>query len=302
VNGVVATVGTFDGVHRGHWAVLEEIARRASARGGTSLLVTFDPHPLEVVNPRAAPLLLTTPDEKRLILAQSPLDRVAFVPFSHELAEFTPERFVREVLEERFHVAELVIGYDHGFGRARAGDVAFLRRLGERDGFVVDVVPAVMIDGRPVSSSLIRRAVAGGDLDSAAHALGRPYAVTGSVVRGAGRGRAIGVPTVNLAPPPRKLLPPDGVYAARVAWRGGMHGAMLNLGARPTFGDQARTLEAHLFDFTGDLYGETVTVEFVRRLRDVARFASAEGLRRQLETDRREALAALTARGSAVNL
>jgi riboflavin kinase/FMN adenylyltransferase len=302
VNGVVATVGTFDGVHRGHWAVLEEIARRASARGGTSLLVTFDPHPLEVVNPQAAPLLLTTPDEKRLILAQSPLDRVAFVPFSHELAEFTPERFVREVLEERFHVAELVIGYDHGFGRARAGDVAFLRRLGERDGFAVDVVPAVMIDGRPVSSSLIRRAVAGGDLDSAAHALGRPYAVTGSVVRGAGRGRAIGVPTVNLAPPPRKLLPPDGVFAARVAWRGGVHGAMLNLGARPTFGDQARTLEAHLFDFAGDLYGETVTVEFVRWLRDVVRFASAEELRLQLEADRREALAALTARGSAVNL
>lgn len=302
MNGVVATVGTFDGVHRGHWAVLEEIARRASARGGTSLLVTFDPHPLEVVNPRAAPLLLTTPDEKRLILAQSPLDRVAFVPFSHELAEFTPERFVREVLEERFHVAELVIGYDHGFGRARAGDVAFLRRLGERDGFAVDVVPAVIVDGRPVSSSLIRRAVAGGDLDSAAHALGRPYAVTGSVVRGAGRGWAIGVPTVNLAPPPRKLLPPDGVYAARVAWRGGVHGAMLNLGARPTFGDQARTLEAHLFDFVGDLYGETVTVEFVRWLRDVVRFASAEALRRQLEADRREALAALTARGSAVNL
>ena len=302
MNGVVATVGTFDGVHRGHWAVLEEIARRASARGGTSLLVTFDPHPLEVVNPRAAPLLLTTPDEKRLILAQSPLDRVAFVPFSHELAEFTPERFVREVLEERFHVAELVIGYDHGFGRARAGDVAFLRRLGERDGFAVDVVPAVMSDGRPVSSSLIRRAVAGGDLTSAAHALGRPYAVTGSVVRGAGRGWAIGVPTVNLAPPPRKLLPPDGVYAARVAWRGGVHGAMLNLGARPTFGDQARTLEAHLFDFAGDLYGETVTVEFVRWLRDVVRFASAEELRLQLEADRREALAALTARGSAVNL
>jgi riboflavin kinase/FMN adenylyltransferase len=302
VNGVVATVGTFDGVHRGHWAVLEEIARRAAARGGTSLLVTFDPHPLEVVNPQAAPLLLTTPDEKRLILAQSPLDRVAFVPFSHELAEFTPERFVRELLEERFHVAELVIGYDHGFGRARAGDVAFLRRLGERDGFAVDVVPAVMIDGRPVSSSLIRRAVAGGDLDSAAHALGRPYAVTGSVVHGAGRGRAIGVPTVNLAPPPRKLLPPDGVYAARVEWRGGVHGAMLNLGARPTFGDQARTLEAHLFDFAGDLYGETVTVEFVRWLRDVARFGSAEELRRQLVADRGEALAALTARGSAVNL
>jgi riboflavin kinase/FMN adenylyltransferase len=300
---VVATVGTFDGVHRGHWAVLEEIARRATARGGTSLLVTFDPHPLEVVNPQAAPLLLTTPEEKRLILAQSPVDRVAFVPFTHALAEFPPERFVREVLEAEFHVAELVIGYDHGFGRGRSGDVAFLRGLGERDGFAVDVVPAVLIDGRAVSSSLIRREVAGGDLVSAARALGRPYGVTGTVVQGAGRGRTLGVPTLNLAPPhPRKLLPPDGVYAARVAWRGGVHGAMVNLGPRPTFGDRARALEAHLFEFTGEVYGETVTVEFVRRLRDVMRFDTAAALGRQLEADRREAIAALTAWQSGVNL
>lgn len=300
---VVATVGTFDGVHRGHWAVLAEIARRAAARGGTSLLVTFDPHPLEVVNPQAAPLLLTTPEEKRLILAQSPVDRVAFVRFTHALAEFTPERFVREVLEGEYGVAELVIGHDHGFGRGRSGDVAFLRALGATDGFAVDVVPAVVMDGRPVSSTLIRRAVAGGDMVSAAQALGRPYGVTGTVVRGAGRGRTIGVPTANLAPPhPRKLLPPDGVYAARVAWRGGVHGAMVNLGARPTFGEQARALEAHLFDFAGELYGETVTVDFVRRLRDVVRFDSAEALRRQLETDRQEAMAALTPSPGAVNL
>jgi riboflavin kinase/FMN adenylyltransferase len=300
---VVATVGTFDGVHRGHWAVLEEIARRAAARGGTSLLVTFDPHPLEVVNPQAAPLLLTTPEEKRLILAQSPVDRVAFVRFTHALAEFPPERFVREVLEGEYGVGELVVGHDHGFGRGRSGDAAFLRALGERDGFAVDVVPAVVIGGRAVSSTLIRRAVAGGDMASAAQALGRPYSVTGAVVRGAGRGRRIGVPTVNLAPPhPRKLLPPDGVYAARVAWRSGVHGAMVNLGPRPTFGENARALEAHLFDFAGEIYGETVTVEFVRRLRDVVRFPSGEALRRQLEADRREAVAALTAPPGAVNL
>jgi riboflavin kinase/FMN adenylyltransferase len=300
---VVATVGTFDGVHRGHWAVLEEIARRATARGATSLLVTFDPHPLEVVNPQAAPLLLTTPEEKRVILAQSPVDRVAFVPFTHALAEFPPERFVREVLEGAFGVAELVIGYDHGFGRGRAGDVAFLRSLGEQDGFAVDVVPAVLIDGRAVSSSLIRREVAGGDLASAARALGRPYGVTGTVVEGAGRGRTLGVPTINLTPPhPRKLLPPDGVYAARVAWQGGVHGAMVNLGPRPTFGEHVRALEAHLFEFAGEVYGETVTVEFVRRLRDVMRFGSAGALGRQLEADRRDAMAALTAWQGAVNL
>jgi riboflavin kinase/FMN adenylyltransferase len=228
---------------------------------------------------------------------------VAFVRFTHALAEYPPERFVREVLEGEYGVGELVIGHDHGFGRGRAGDAAFLRALGERDGFSVDVVPAVLLDGRPVSSTLIRRAVAGGDMGSAAQALGRPYSVTGAVVRGAGRGRTIGVPTINLAPPhPRKLLPPDGVYAARVAWRGGAHGAMVNLGARPTFGEHARALEAHLFDFVGEVYGETVTVEFVRRLRDVVRFPSAEALRRQLEADRRVAVAALTAPPGAVNL
>lgn len=303
MSGVVATVGTFDGVHRGHLAVLEEIARRAAARGGTSLLVTFDPHPLEVVNPQAAPLLLTTPEEKRLILAQTALDRVAFVPFTHALAETPPERFVREVLEDRYHVVELVVGHDHGFGRGRAGDEEFLRRLGEQDGFTVDVVAAVTMDGKPVSSSLVRRAVAGGDLGHAARALGRPYSLTGRVVPGAGRGRTLGAPTVNLEPPhARKLLPPDGVYAARVAWQGGVHGAMLNLGPRPTFGEHARSLESHLFDFDGDVYGEVVTVEFIRRLRDVTAFATADALRRQLEADRAEALAALTDWGRAANL
>lgn len=303
MSGDVLTVGTFDGVHLGHQAVLEEIARRASASGGRSVLVTFEPHPLEIVNPQAAPPLLTTADEKRVVLAESPVDHVVFLPFTAALAVLPPERFVREELERRFALAELVIGYDHGFGRGRAGGVELLRRIGREDGFAVDVVPAVVRDGRPVSSTQIRRAVAGGDLDTARACLGRWYSVTGEVVRGAGRGRGLGVPTLNLAPPhPRKLLPPDGVYAARVAWRGERRGAMLNLGPRPTFGEAGRTLEAHLFDFEGELVGETVTVEFVRRLRDVMRFASAEALTSQLDRDRRDALRALTELGGSVNL
>jgi riboflavin kinase/FMN adenylyltransferase len=290
----VVTVGTFDGVHRGHVAVLEEIARRAQERGLSSVLVTFDPHPLEVVNPAAAPLLLTLPDEKRMVLAQTPIDRVAFVPFTEALRRLAPEAFVREVLEARFHLAELVIGYDHGFGRGRTGDVELLRRIGAEDGFAVDVVPAVLLDGRPISSTAIRRAVAGGDLAWAERALGRPYAVTGRVGKGAGRGRELGIPTVNVAPPsPRKLLPPDGVYACTVLWAGGQRGAMVNLGARPTFGESARVLEAHLFDFEGDLYGQTLTVEFVQRLRDTVRFGSPRELREQLARDREAAQAAL---------
>ncbi len=299
----VVTIGTFDGVHRGHWAVLEEIARRAAASGGRSVLVTFEPHPLEVVNPEAAPRLLTLPDEKRAVLAQSAVDHVAFLPFTHALSLYTPVQFVRDVLERRFELGELVIGYDHGFGRGRAGDVELLRKLGRQDGFAVDVVAAVMMDGHPVSSTLIRRAVAGGDLETARRGLGRWYSATGPVVPGAGRGRGLGVPTVNLAPLPlKKALPPDGVYAARVSFEGERRGAMLNLGPRPTFGEAARTLEAHLFDFAGDLTGRTVTVEFLRRLRDTLKFGSAEELKRQLARDREDALRALTELGDAATL
>ena len=303
MSGDILTVGTFDGVHLGHQAVLREIADRAAASGGRSVLVTFEPHPLEVVNPPAAPQLLTTAEEKRAVLAGTPVDHVAFLPFTAALAELPPERFVREELERRFGLAELVIGYDHGFGRGRAGGVELLRRIGREDGFAVDVVPAVELDGRPVSSTAIRRAVAGGDLAAARRGLGRWYAVTGPVVEGAGRGRGLGVRTVNLAPPPpRKLLPPEGVYAARVAWRAERRGAMLNLGPRPTFGEAERKLEAHLFDFDGDLVGETITVEFVRRLRDVMRFATPDALKAQLQRDRQDAQRALTESEGAVNL
>jgi len=290
----VVTVGTFDGVHLGHRAVLEEIARRARLSSHASVLVTFDPHPLEVINPSAAPPLLTLPDEKRVLL-EPLVDRVAFVPFTAEMRNLSPEQFVRDVLEAQFHVAELVIGHDHGFGRGRTGDVEFLRRIGAQDGFAVDVVPPVLLeDGRAVSSTMIRRAIAGGDLATASRALGRHHSTTGVVERGAGRGRQIGVPTINVAPPgPRKLLPPDGVYACAVSWAGRRHGAMANLGPRPTFGIGTRGLEAHLFGFSGELDGRTVSVEFIQRLRDVIKFSGLDTLRAQLEKDREAALEAL---------
>lgn len=284
--GAVVTVGSFDGVHRGHQALLAEIVRRARERRLTSVLVTFEPHPLEVVNPAAAPRLLTLDDEKREILAQTGVDRLEVLPFTPALAELGPGEFVRDVLGARYAMRELVIGYDHGFGRGRSGDVEVVRRLAAAQGFVVHVMDAVTDGGGPISSTRIREAVAGGDLAAAARWLGRPYGVIGRVEPGAGRGRAIGVPTINLAAPdPKKLLPPDGVYAVRVYWRGAGHGGMMNQGPRPTFGVAARGLEIHLFDFAGDLYGETVKVEWVRRLRDVRTFASREALVEQLGRD-----------------
>ena len=291
--GAVVTVGTFDGLHRGHQRVLAEVVGRARAGGLTSVLVLCEPHPLEVVNPAAAPKLLTLPDEKRELLAGAGLDRVVVLPFTREVAQQSPEEFIRGLRAEHA-LEQLVLGYDHAFGRGRAGDEALVRRLGAADGFAVAVVDAVKEDGQPISSTLIRAAVAQGDLTAAARWLGRPYGLLGRVVPGAGRGRTIGVPTINLAPPDaRKLLPPDGVYAVWVWWRGTRYGGMMNQGARPTFAEPGRTLEVHLFDFAGDLYGETVRVEWVERLRDVQAFPSRDALVAQLERDRQAARASL---------
>jgi riboflavin kinase/FMN adenylyltransferase len=295
--GSTVTVGSFDGVHLGHQAVLREIAARAGAAGRASVLVTFEPHPLEVVNPQAAPPLLTTGPERREMLAQTPLDYALFLRFDRQLAGYSPEEFVTRVLLDRCGTRELVIGHDHGFGRGRSGDVETLRRLGAVYGFEVDVVGAVDFGDQHVSSSRIRRAVAGGDLATAARMLGRPYQVSGLVGHGERRGRLLGVPTINLTGvPPQKLLPPDGVYAVRVEWRGGRAGGMMNQGPRPTVQDSRRSLEAHLFDFDGDLYGEWVRVEWIERLRDVERFASLEALQQQLQRDRARALAVLASR------
>ncbi|HUL49053.1 MAG TPA: bifunctional riboflavin kinase/FAD synthetase [Gemmatimonadales bacterium] len=280
------TVGSFDGVHCGHQSVLAELIRQAKARRLESLVITFDRHPLEVVNPQAAPRLLTLAGEKRALLLEYGVDRVELLPFTAELSRLAPEEFTRDVLRARFGMQYLVLGYDHGFGRGRTGDVELLRRLGTSEGFSVDEVDAVRDGSEPISSSRVRTALAHGDLAAAARWLGRPYSLMGTVERGAGRGRTIGVPTLNLASPdPRKLLPPDGVYAVRVNWRGTRYGGMMNQGPRPTFGVAERALEVHLFDFDGDLYGETVTVEWIRRLRDVQTFPSRDALVAQLGRD-----------------
>lgn len=295
VAGTVVTVGTFDGVHAGHRLVLERLAERATATGLRGVLVTFEPHPLEIVNPAAAPHLLTVGDEKLEVLAESQLDYLAVLPFTPALAQYDAPTFVDAVLRDRFGMRELLIGYDHGFGRGRSGDASVLQEMGAARGFRVEVVPAVIgPDQRPVSSTSIRRAIAGGDLDRAAGALGRPYGISGIVSEGVGRGRTLGFRTINLSfPPPRKLLPPDGVYAVRVCTPLGTFGGMMNLGGRPTFGDSVRSLEAHLFDATGDLYGRRVRVDMIRRLRETRKFDSAGALVEQLGHDEAAARAAL---------
>jgi len=285
--GAVVTVGTFDGVHRGHHDVLARLAALAEATQRPSVVVTFEPHPLEVVRPSHAPPLLTLHDEKLEMFVQCGVSYVAVIPFTPTLASYEAEQFVDAVLIERFRVAELLVGHDHGFGRGRLGDIDVLKALGAARGFRVTVLPPVhAANGQAISSTAIRSSIQQGDLPTASAGLGRPYSVAGTVVRGDQRGRLIGYPTLNLQPPPeRKLLPPDGVYAVRVQTPQGPFGGMLNLGPRPTFGDASRRIETHVFDATYDWYGAPIRLDLIARIRDTKAFSGIDALRAQLALD-----------------
>ena len=282
----MATVGTFDGVHLGHWTVLQEIRARAESAGRRSILVTFDPHPLRIVRPEHAPLLLTTPLEKKEILAESGLDYAVFLSFTEALSRYEPRRFVEEILVGRLGVEELVIGYDHGFGRDREGDSDTLERMGAELGFTVDVVSPVHADGGAVSSSRIRSLLREGSMGPARACLGRPYSIRGVVVRGDGRGKGLGFPTANLRISERdKLIPPPGIYAVRGVLRRGTYTGALHLGPRPTFTGSPPTIELHLLDFDDDIYGDDVRVDFIEHLREIEPFTTVTALVEQIRRD-----------------
>ena len=283
---VIVTVGTFDGVHLGHWRVLEEIGDRAAAVGGRSVLVTFDPHPLRIVRPAAAPPLLTTPDEKKTVLAESRLDFVVFVAFTPELREYSPRRFVTELLLARLGMSELVIGYDHGFGKGRSGDVDTLRVIAAEHGFALDVVDAVHADDAAISSTAIRRALLEGRLADANRGMGRPYPLTGIVVRGDGRGRELGFPTANVRISREdKLVPAAGIYACHASVAGVRRMGALHIGPRPSFPGADPTIEVFLLDFDGEVYGHEIRLELVERLRPVAAFDTTRSLKEQIRAD-----------------
>ena len=295
----VLTTGTFDGVHLGHAAVLRYVVERARALGGTPTLVTFDPHPREVLGLGAVDLLTTVADRARLA-GDLGIERVVVVPFTRDLSMLSPEAWVGDLLESAIGLREIVIGYDHRFGHARAGSVDTLRALSVSLGFGVDVVPEFVVGGGErglsVSSSEIRDSLRVGDAAGTAARLGRAYALPGTVVRGAQRGRTIGFPTANLAPVSNRLLvPADGVYATRVAIDGAWHDAMTNVGTRPTVEQGGgRTIESHLLAFDGDLYGQAIRVAFHDRLRDERRFSGLDALTAQLREDAGQARQALS--------
>ena len=274
-------VGNFDGVHRGHRALVAEAVRLAAARAVPAVVLTFDPHPSRVVAPASAPAALMTLDQKAEALARLGVDALAVLPFTPSIAAEEPAAFASEVLRGALDAAVVVIGDNFRFGRGRAGDAATLRTLG----FAVVEVSPVLHDGSRVSSSRIRAALAAGDVALAAALLGRAHAIEGRVVRGEGRGRTLGIPTANLEPW-NETLPAPGVYAAW-AWPAGGPGlaSVVNIGRRPTFGGRDISVEAHLLDYAGDLYGQALGLSFVTRIRGEEKFPGPEALVARIRKD-----------------
>jgi riboflavin kinase/FMN adenylyltransferase len=281
-------LGVFDGVHLGHRAILGTAVARAREVGIPAVACTFDPHPMEILQPGRAPLPITTLDERLALIEACALDATVVLPFTRELAAMEPEAFVKDVLLARLTAREIVVGFNHRFGRGARGDVGLLQSLGERLGFRTHVAPPLMVEGVAVSSTEIRAALQRGDLGAATRLLGRPYTVTGPVSHGAGRGRTLGFPTANVAPT-RPVLVAPGVYACTAELPSGKERAVVNVGVRPTFGEAALAVEAYLLDFTADIYGQTMTLAFVSRIREERRFPSVEALASQIRADAEEA-------------
>ena len=281
-------LGIFDGVHLGHRAILGRAVSRARTADMRSVACTFDPHPMEILQPGRAPLPITTLDERLALIEGCGLDAAVVLPFTRELAAMEPEAFVKEMVVARLGARDVVVGFNHRFGRGARGDAAMLQSLGARLGFRTHVVEPLTVDGMAVSSTEIRSALQRGDLPVAGRLLGRAYTLPGTIAHGAGRGRTLGFPTANLVPT-RPVLVAPGVYACTAELVGRKERAVVNVGVRPTFGETTLAVEAYLLDFAGDIYGQTMTLTFVSRIREERRFPSVEALRGQIEADAEEA-------------
>lgn len=296
---VVLTIGAFDGVHRGHQQLIEQVRQRAQATGCASAIITFDPHPEAVLQPGVPVPYLTTLDERIALLAETGVDLLIILTFTREMAD-TPAVTFMQLICDYLSIQELMVGPDFALGRQREGTLPLLEQVGERLGFRARAVMPLLVDGQMVSSTRIRQALRRGDVREAARLLGRPYTLYGEVVPGARRGRALGFPTANLAHHGEsvalgegQVLPADGVYATYARLDDHRWPSITHVGRRPTFGDSERWVETHILDFDRDIYGEVLRVEFVERLRDEAQFESISALVAQLQRDAAQARAVL---------
>jgi riboflavin kinase / FMN adenylyltransferase len=281
----VLTIGNFDGVHRGHQSLFLKTREWAQKLGGESVVMTFNPHPLQLLAPGEGPFFITSHGRKIELIESCGIDVTIVVPFNHEFASISAVDFVERLLVERIGLKAIIVGEDYRFGFSREGDIGFLQRMGSKHGFEVETVSGVQVEGTVVSSTLIRQLIREGDMREAKRLLGRPYEIEGEVVHGRQRGgRLLGFPTANLRltdqAPPRQ-----GVYAVRVNIDDKLHGAAANVGFNPTFGGTELTVEVHIFDFDQSIYGKSITVYFIDRLRDEKRFSGPEELAHQIKRD-----------------
>jgi riboflavin kinase / FMN adenylyltransferase len=283
----VVAIGNFDGVHLGHRAILKAAIDRARAAGGTAFALTFEPLPLQFLFPERAPALILTPEDKLELLRLSGIDGVIVINFDRAFSLLGPREFVHDYLLGRIGARDVVVGHSVGFGHNRAGNASVMVELGREFGFDTIVVGPVKVGGIEVSSSKVRELIQAGDLRAAARLLGRCHFLRGTVVKGRERGRTIGFPTAN-AQSDTQCIPPDGVYATRVLLADGAFDSITNIGMRPTFGETARTIEAHIFNFDRDLYGQRIALEVVERVRGERKFDSAEALSKQIALDIRK--------------
>jgi riboflavin kinase/FMN adenylyltransferase len=282
--GTVVTIGNFDGVHLGHREIFRRVVARARELQAAATVLTFEPHPLRLLAPQRAPLRINTPVEKVRLIRASCIDLLVVLPFTRKLAALPATAFVDDILVGRLGVRHLVIGYDYAFGRNREGDAAFLAGAARRHGFGLEVLAPIQAGSVVYSSTRIRQTLLQGDVAGVVGVLGRHFTLDGRVVSGAGRGRRLGFPTANLATT-KELLPREGVYAVRVRHGRRMYDGVVNLGHRPTFAGTGSTLEIHLLDFSGDLYGARLRLYFVDRLRDERQFPSAAALQAAIRDD-----------------
>ena len=277
-------LGAFDGIHLGHRAILGTAVALARQGKIRALACTFDRHPMEVLQPDRAPMPITTLEERLELIAGTGIDTTVVIPFTPAVASVEAKAFVQDVLIGTLQAREIVVGFNHRFGRGARGDAQLLESLAAPLGFRAHIVPALLVDGVAVSSSEIRAALQRGDLPNAERLLGRPYSIRGEVVRGAGRGRTLGFPTANVKTE-RPLGLPVGVYVCRLLVGARQHQAVVNVGYRPTFGETDLSVEAHVLDFAGDLYDQRVTLTFLRRLREERKFPSVDALKEQIALD-----------------